>query len=205
MSFDAAAENWDSDPPKVERAQILAQNIADFVQGKNLNKALEFGCGTGLLSFQLKDAFPAIDLADTSEGMIAVLKKKISDNSLSHFSPILLGDKPAFQPAAYDMVYSLMTLHHIENLEATFDIFYRMLKPGGYLCIADLVKEDGDFHTAEDNHQVHHGFEKELLVKQLADHGFKEIAYRVFYSINKTTGAGKQKTFPLFYLMVQKT
>ncbi|MGD9995249.1 MAG: class I SAM-dependent methyltransferase [Salinivirgaceae bacterium] len=205
MSFDAVAQNWDSDPQKVERAQILAQYIADFTQGKNLNKALEFGCGTGLLSYQLKDTFPAIDLADTSEGMIAVLKKKISDNSLSHFSPILLGDVPAFQPVAYDMVYSLMTLHHIENLEATFDDFYRMLKPGGYLCIADLVEEDGDFHKAEDNHHVHHGFEKEQLVKKLAAHGFKEIDYRVFYAINKTTGEGKQKSFPLFYLMVQKS
>lgn len=204
MSFDAVAQNWDSDPQKVERAQILAQYISDFVQGKNLNKALEFGCGTGLLSYQLKDAFPLIDLADTSEGMIAVLKKKISDNSLSHFKPILLEAKPAFQPAAYDMVYSLMTLHHIVNLDAAFDDFYRMLKPGGFLCIADLVKEDGDFHKAEDNYHVHHGFEKEQLLKQLAAHGFNKIDYHEFYSINKTTEAGKQKTFPLFYLMVQK-
>ncbi|PKP10114.1 MAG: class I SAM-dependent methyltransferase [Bacteroidetes bacterium HGW-Bacteroidetes-4] len=205
MLFDAAAQNWDSDLQKVERAKVLAQYISDFVQGKNLNKALEFGCGTGLLSFHLKDAFPLIDLADTSEGMIEVLKKKISDNSLSHFKPILLEAKPAFQPAAYDMVYSLMTLHHIENLDAVFNDFYRMLKPGGYLCIADLVKEDGDFHNSEDSKHVHHGFEKEQLLKQLKVHGFEEMVFQEFFFINKTTEQGKQKNFPLFFLIVQKT
>jgi ubiquinone/menaquinone biosynthesis C-methylase UbiE len=136
--------------------------------------------------------------------MLAVLKQKIADESLAHFNPLLLKPGQYFEPAVYDMVYSLMTLHHIENLDAAFHDFYRMLKPGGYLCIADLVKEDGDFHKAEDNHHVHHGFEKEQLLKHLAAHGFKEITYQEFYSINKTTGPGVQKNFPLFYLMVQK-
>ncbi|MGE4290015.1 MAG: class I SAM-dependent methyltransferase [Salinivirgaceae bacterium] len=204
MSFDAVAQNWDSDPQKVERAQILAQYIANFVQGKNLNQALEFGCGTGLLSYYLKETFPIIDLADTSEGMLAVLKQKIADESLAHFNPLLLKPSQYFEPATYDMVYSLMTLHHIENPDHAFHDFYRMLKPEGYLCIADLVKEDGDFHNSEDSKHVHHGFEREHLVKQLAAHGFKEIAYQEFYRINKTTEQGMQKTFPLFYLMVQK-
>ena len=31
---------------------------------------MEFGCGTALLSFQLKNYFEEISLVDTSEGMI---------------------------------------------------------------------------------------------------------------------------------------
>lgn len=204
MSFDTAAQNWDSDPKKVERAQILAQYITEFVKEKNLSKALEFGCGTGLLSYHLKNTFPIIDLADTSEGMMAVLKQKITNESLDHFNPVLITPGQSFETEDYDMVYSLMTLHHIENLDATFDDFYRMLKPGGYLCIADLVKEDGDFHNSEDSKHLHHGFEKEQLLRQLNAYGFKETYYHEFYTINKTTESGKQKAFPLFYLMVQK-
>ena len=40
---------------------------------------LEFGCGTGLLSFSLMDRIGTALLVDSSEGMIDIVRKKIAD------------------------------------------------------------------------------------------------------------------------------
>jgi len=51
--------------------------INEFIQPKKKLNALDFGCGTGLLSFKLKDFFKTITLTDNSEGMISVLQEKV--------------------------------------------------------------------------------------------------------------------------------
>lgn len=204
MSFDIKAQSWDNDPTKVERAKILAECLSDFIKGRNLNKALEFGCGTGLVSFFMKDVFLQITLADTSTSMIEVLKSKIANDGVSHFTPLLIDDNTTFVAGSFDITYSLLTLHHIKELDKAFSQFYNLLKPHGYLCIADLVEEEGDFHNAEDAKHVHHGFEKEKLINQLIENGFKFIDYQVFHHIKRTTESGIVKNFPLFLLIVQK-
>ncbi len=75
--FDERAQDWDNDIEKVERAGTLAKEIIDFIQPDKSFNALEFGCGTGLLSYQLKNVFKSITLVDTSEGMMKVLREKI--------------------------------------------------------------------------------------------------------------------------------
>jgi len=70
MSFGAEAKDWDLDPKKTERAIALAQEILRNVQFPPNAKAIEFGCGTGILSIQMKDFFQDITLVDTSAGMI---------------------------------------------------------------------------------------------------------------------------------------
>ena len=52
MNFDDEAKDWDNDPKKTERAIIFAKEIIDFINPDKTMNALEFGCGTGLLSFQ---------------------------------------------------------------------------------------------------------------------------------------------------------
>ena len=204
MSFDNKAATWDDNPMKVERSKILAQKIINFTEGKNLSEALEFGCGTGLLSFFLKDNFSKITLADTSSGMIDVLKEKIESAKVTHLKPVLLDEDGNFESENYDIVYSLLTLHHIENLNQAFNQFSHMVNAGGYLCIADLVKEDGDFHTKEDSEHLHHGFEKKHLVQELNKHGFTYDDYQIFYTIEKNVDSGELKKFPLFLLIVKK-
>lgn len=204
MSFDNKAATWDNNPMKVERSKILAQRIENFVQGKQINDALEFGCGTGLLSFFLKDSFSKITLADTSSGMIDVLNEKIELAKVSHFKPVLLDEKGTFKSETYDIVYSLLTLHHINDLDKAFGQFNELVNTGGFLCIADLVKEDGDFHTKDDSEHLHHGFEKDDLVSELEKHNFSFVDYQIFYTIEKTVDSGELKKFPLFLLIVKK-
>ena len=75
--FDERAKDWDSDPMKVERAHAVADAIRAALPLRPDMTAFEYGCGTGLLSFFLKDDFSSITLADTSQGMLDVLSEKI--------------------------------------------------------------------------------------------------------------------------------
>jgi cyclopropane fatty-acyl-phospholipid synthase-like methyltransferase len=52
-NFDERAKDWDSDPLKVERARIVAEYIRSVLPLRPGMSALEYGCGTGLLSFAL--------------------------------------------------------------------------------------------------------------------------------------------------------
>lgn len=204
MNFDEQALQWDSDPQKVERAAVFAKEINSFIQPDKKLDALEFGCGTGLLSFQLKDFFHSITLVDTSKGMIDVLQEKIKKAGILNMYP-LLADlfETGFNLPKTDVVYTLMTLHHISDSNKILKIFNSILKPNGYICIADLVKEDGSFHAHHADFDGHNGFDKDELAGILLKNGFKTEFYKVCYSINKKMDE-RIITYPLFLMIGRK-
>ncbi len=75
--FDQRAKTWDDDPMKAARAQAVADAIRARVPLAPTMTGLEYGCGTGLLSFALHPNLGRIALADNSAGMLAVLQQKI--------------------------------------------------------------------------------------------------------------------------------
>ena len=200
MSFNAKAKDWDNDPGKVERAKVFAAEIVNYIQPDNTMKALEFGCGTGLLSFHLKDFFNSVTLVDTSENMLDVLQEKIDRENLTNFKPVLidlLNDK--LNDSDFDLIYTLMTMHHIIDLDKILTKFSALLKTGGYLCIADLVKEDGSFHSNVADFNGHNGFDKNELTKILDKNGFEVIFYKICYEIEKDN-----RKYPLFLMIGKK-
>jgi ubiquinone/menaquinone biosynthesis C-methylase UbiE len=204
--FDKHAKEWDNDPFKTERAIIITQEMTDFIQPNKTMNAFEFGCGTGLLSYQLKDFFGTITLADTSEGMIKVLQEKIANENIKNFKPLLvdlLEDGFAVNENEYDVIYTLMTLHHILDIDKVLAIFHTMLKTGGYLCIADLVKEDGSFHSNVPDFNGYNGFDTEELCDILSNNGF-EIGYNeIPLEIEKELDK-KVRKYPVFLLICKK-
>ncbi|MCF6295812.1 MAG: class I SAM-dependent methyltransferase [Flavobacteriaceae bacterium] len=202
MHFDTLAKDWDNDPTKTERAKIFANEITHFIKpNKNWN-ALEFGSGTGLLSYELKDVFDEITLVDNSEGMIDVLKEKIKKSDITNFKPLhldLLSDN--LNIGTFNVIFTLMTLHHMPNLNKILNIFNSLLKPNGYLCIADLVKEDGSFHYEYPDFDGHNGFDKNELSEFLTNNGFTVDYYNICFEIKKES---ENKTYPLFLMICKK-
>ena len=147
-NFDERAKDWDSDPKKVERARVVADAIRKSIPLSNEMNALEYGCGTGLLSFALQSDLGQITLADTSQGMLDVLKEKIVASGVTNMHPVRLDLATDPMPAEhFHLTYSLMTLHHIPDTNGILNKFHALLEPNGYLLVADLEKEDGSFHT----------------------------------------------------------
>lgn len=202
MHFDTQAKDWDTDPKKTERAIAFADEITNYIKPNKTWNALEFGCGTGLLSFQLKNYFNTITLTDTSVGMLNVLKDKIKKSNITNFKPLqidVLEDNINIEP--FNVIYTLMTLHHITNLNKILSIFNSLLKTNGYLCIADLVKEDGSFHYEYPDFDGHNGFDKKDLSEFLTANGFKVEYYNICFEIKKES---ENKTYPLFLMICKK-
>jgi len=202
-NFDERAKDWDSDPKKVERARAVADSIRAALPLSTDMTALEYGCGTGLLSFALQADLGQITLADTSQGMLDVLGEKIAAAGVTNMHPVKLDLVSDTVPAArFNLTYSLMTLHHIADVKDMLGKFNAILKPNGYLLVADLDKEDGSFHT-DGMQYFHDGFARNELQKMVEAAGFGNVRFSTAYVIKKKVGDG-EKTFPVFLMVAQK-
>jgi ubiquinone/menaquinone biosynthesis C-methylase UbiE len=201
--FDERAKDWDSDPQKVERARVVADAIRNTVPLSKEMKALEYGCGTGLLSFALQADLGEITLADTSQGMLDVLSEKIAQAEVTNMRPVrldLLSDP--VPDGRFDLTYSLMVLHHIDDVKKILSRFNSLLAPGGILLVADLDKEDGSFHT-DGSTDVHLGFDHGELQRMVEGAGFGNVSFTTAYEIKKQTG-NEEKIFPVFLMAAHK-
>jgi ubiquinone/menaquinone biosynthesis C-methylase UbiE len=202
-NFDARAKDWDSDPKKVDRARTVANAIRVAVDIRPGMSALEYGCGTGLLSFFLQNEFASITLADTSQGMLDVLSDKIKAAKTAHMHPVRLDLAVDPLPEQkFDVTYSLMVLHHIPGTDVILHKFYEILKPGGWLIVADLDKEDGSFHT-DGSTDVHLGFGRDELQKRVEAARFADVHFSTAYEIKKEIDK-EQRTFPVFLMTARK-
>jgi ubiquinone/menaquinone biosynthesis C-methylase UbiE len=202
-NFDERAKDWDSDPKKVERARVTADAIRNAIPLSENMSALEYGCGTGLLSFALQAGLGQITLADTSPGMLDVLAEKIAAAGVTNMRPVKLDLATDPLPAErFQLTYSLMTLHHVPDAKGILGKFHALLEPGGFLLVADLDKEDGSFHT-DGTTDVHLGFERSELQRWVEAAGFENVSFSTAFVITKKI-EGKEKTFPVFLLSTRK-
>ena len=165
-------------------------------------RAMEYGCGTGLLSFMLRPRLGDITLADVSDGMLAVAARKIAaanDPAMRAVKLDLLCDP--LPERRFDLIFSLMTLHHIPDTVAILVRFRAALGSPGFLCIADLDAEDGSFHGA--GFDGHLGFDRVELAAKARSAGFATVEFSTAFVMQKPVD-GRPRTFPIF-LMVART
>ncbi len=175
--FDEQAATWDEDPAKVERAAVVADAIRASVPLGRATRMLEYGAGTGLVTQALRDHVGRVTLADTSEGMRAVVQAKIDAGTLTDarlWALDLATDAPPDEQ--FDLIVTVMALHHIADLAPVLARFAALLAPGGHLCIVDLDHEDGSFHG--EGFVGHHGFRRPELADRLAAAGFGEVTFQ---------------------------
>lgn len=203
MNFDEKAKTWDEDPMKAARAEAVAREIRAQVALERQMTALEYGCGTGLLSFALREQFKHITLADSSRGMLAALDEKIRSAAIDNMSALKLDLASDPLPSQrFDLIDSLMTLHHIDDTDALLRALHALLKSPGTLCLADLDSEDGSFHGAD--FCGHKGFDREALQRQATEAGFRNIRFTTVFTIRKTVATGTEKDFPVFLMVAEK-
>ena len=182
--FDVRAATWDEDPAKRERASAVAAGIRGRVNLSAEMSAMEYGAGTGLLSFELAGELGPITLTDSSSGMLDVARAKVAATRASQMrvQPLDLTRDP-LPTERYNIIYSMMTLHHVPGTADLLRKLFVLLQPGGHLCIADLDAEDGSFHGP--GVDVHHGFDRTALTAEMRTAGFHDVRIDTCFEISR--------------------
>jgi tRNA (cmo5U34)-methyltransferase len=201
--FDNHARTWDDNPIHWERSEAIEKNIIDLVPVKHSMRALEYGAGTGILSFLLADKFSEITLMDNSSEMVQVMHEKVQKSGLLQLKPVFFDlEHSTYKGSKFDFVYSQMVLHHVSNTAQLIKKFSEMLNPGGYLAIADLFSEDGSFHGV--GFEGHKGFDLAVMKAEIEEYEFTHLASRNCYTIKKII-TDKEKEFPVFIMIASKS
>jgi len=195
--FDQAAATWDQADRRVVLARDVARAITQQLPLSKEMSVLDFGCGTGLVTLELAPQVGSISGADSSSGMLKALAEKAKAAGIP--VRLLLLDEAGTPDLGgpYHLIVSSMTLHHVLDVPALFQLFARQLRPGGRVALADLDEEDGSFHE-EGVHIHHRGFRRELIKAWLQDAGFQDI-----HLGTATTTWKEGKDYPVFLATAQ--
>ncbi|MEZ4599051.1 MAG: class I SAM-dependent methyltransferase [Syntrophotaleaceae bacterium] len=202
--FDKEASAWDENPRRVKMAKDIAAAISEEIRLTPDMDVLDFGCGTGLLALELLPLVRSVVGVDSSQGMLDIFRQKIAEGRLNNVRVMEIDfERGDGLQGRYDLAVSSMTLHHIPEIASLLRHIRNVLKPGGYLSVADLDLEEGKFHT--DNTGVFHfGFCREELRQLFFEAGFEDIRARNAAVVIKQGADGEMKQFGIFLMTGRK-
>jgi len=196
--FDQGAASWDA---KEDRTKMAASVTAAIRKEVPLNKKmqiLDFGCGTGLISLSLSPDVASLTGVDNSTGMLEVFMEKAATQNLPNVQGLNLnlagGDDLT---GSYDLILSSMTFHHVKDVPALLMKLFKGLKPGGYLCVADLDPDNGLFH-ADNSDIFHFGFEREVMMDLFRSAGLTKVRASTAAVMPRLGEDGVQREFLIF-------
>lgn len=103
----------------------------------NINglKVVDLGCGYGwFCRWARENGASRVDGYDISEKMLMKAKSMTTDPAIHYHRDDL--ETLVLPEAAFDLVYSSLTLHYIKNLSDLFNRIYRALTPGGHFVFS---------------------------------------------------------------------
>lgn len=203
-SFDEKAKTWDDHPDVRVRANLLHVEFLKTVPMMPHWAVLELGCGTGSLGMLLSSQIGSLMLSDTSLGMIEVVLQKLQNAPTEGIYPVVadMAEIDTWKPS-FHWVYSVLTFHHLPNIEEAWQMLGRWIVPGGYLCVVDLDEEDGSFHGA--GFDGHLGFNRAKFKQSAQQHGFKVMSMRTVLQISKPQLDGATREYPAFLLVAVRS
>lgn len=203
-NFDQMAADWDSNPMRVKLANDVADAIISQIKPTRDMDALDFGCGTGLVTLRLHPLVKSVTGVDSSRGMLEVIKRKVKDKGLSDVHTQFVDfEHDGKVEGKFHLAVSSMTLHHVQEPAVFVKQMYDLLTPGGRVGVADLDKEDGSFH--DDNKGVlHFGFERGSLKALFEKTGFRDIRDVTATTVIKGGEGKERREYPVFLITGRK-
>ena len=177
---------------------------------------LDFACGTGLVLQRIANEFGSAVGIDSSPGMIHVLSEKklkgvtpccvelSSSNTLQQYyaEHNLNGNVPH----QFDLIYTSMALHHLQDIPATVQQLRDYLKPGGTLVGFDFEKgpESMLFHPQPISPTVHHpgGFAPADLIGFWQHAGLKQVSCERVHRFTKEVTENDQSKKVVFWMLM---
>ena len=200
--FDEEAATWDDAPGHEERQVAVARAIEEALGLTPGMRALDIGGGTGRLSILLAGRIGSAVVTDPSAGMVQVAQQRIDAAGLGDRLRAVQADLTKDPlDGAFDVAWSSMALHHVQDVDALLRSVAGLLVNGGRLAIGDLDEDpDGAYHAEKADFDGHHGFDRQHLAEQLANAGFAEVRF-----VDATTVLKGDRQFGVFLCTATKT
>lgn len=160
--FDATAAGWDEEPRRVKLAQEVVTAICRELPLGTKMEALDYGCGSGLVMLGLQPFVGRITGADSSQGMLQVLTRKVRERGITNVVAKFADLEQQRLEGSYDLIVSSVNIHHVHDVTALIGSLVQILNPGGCLALADLESEDGSFHD-DPTGVYHRGLDREFF------------------------------------------
>jgi 2-polyprenyl-3-methyl-5-hydroxy-6-metoxy-1,4-benzoquinol methylase len=203
-----AAERYDNQLGATELARRLGEAMVEkfplaFDESKTV--AMDYACGTGLISMVLASRVKSILGVDISAGMVKKYNARMGNQGIPPeemraVCTELKGTIDELDGMKFDIIVCASAFHHFESIETVTRTLTFFLKPGGSLMVADIVKSsDSDKifqHNASHASIVPHvgGFEEEEILGAFKAAGLQDISFE------KATSAKKNGSSVDFFL-----
>lgn len=133
------------------------EQLDAFFSGKSISKVLDIGTGAGDFVKILHSVFPVGTKITGIDPSVEALADAILNNEFPNVEFIRMeGEKLDFPDESFDVVCLSNAMHHLASTEQTFSEMKRVVKPGGWLLIAEIVS-DG-LNEAQENQKMYHHF-----------------------------------------------
>lgn len=202
--FEEAAKTWDEDERKVQTANNIAKAILSQIPTSKSLTAADFGCGTGLVTLALSPHLGKVIGIDSSSAMLSILQDKLQNQGVANVETLLADfETKEVLDITVDLIFSSMTFHHIADVPSMLGKLSRLLKPKGFLAIADLDSEDGGFHSDKTGVR-HFGFDRSWLMDEMTRLGYVNIKETTAHTVERPTTDGDIRAYPVFLISGQR-
>mgnify|MGYP003963141417 FL=1 len=150
--FAAIADRWWDPTGDFKPLHVINPLRANYINEKSpLNglKALDVGCGGGLLAEALHDRGAEVTAIDVTQANIEVAKMHALNRGLAIDYRVITAEKLAeSQPESFDVVACLEVIEHVPDPGQLIAACSKLLKPGGQMFLSTLNRNPRSFITA---------------------------------------------------------
>ena len=152
--FDQYAPRFDKalvDGLKYSAPQQIRTAIDTHFPQRRFDRALDLGCGTGLMGAAIRDITTKLEGVDLSAGMLTAAKRKNVYDNLDHAS---LLDALRAHASTYDLVLAADVLVYVGNLAHVMSATEHAMTKSG-LFVFSVQAGDADFRLGPDQRFSH--------------------------------------------------
>ena len=136
-AFGAAADHYDDHAGPQRMAAALVADLAQRQRPGAVERILEIGCGTGLLTRDIQARWPTAELIVTDLSP-AMLDKVQMGGLVAGTFLAMDGEAPLFEGEWFDLILSSLSFQWFEQLDAAIARLVGLLRPGGSLIFSTM-------------------------------------------------------------------
>lgn len=138
------------------------EKLKQFLENNKNARILDVGTGRGnfidVLDYLNKDYQEIVGI-DIFDPAVRIASKHFENNKKVKILKADINNND-FKAGEFDIVCLSNSLHHLEDIDATFKSMERLVKPGGYLLFNEMIKDN--LNKKQVSHRLLHHFSAKL-------------------------------------------